>query len=91
MIDIKNKKIMQIAIVIILALISSVVMYRFLPAVLEQRGGGTMPKLEYVIISFLSSLMFSLLYYFKEKKAFLYCATLGIVIPIFAYFFGNVF
>lgn len=86
-----SKKQIQIALVTVLALISSIVTYPFLPDALEQRGGGVMPRLVYVTVAFLLSVLFSTLYYFKGKKTYLYTATLGVIIPICAVFFGNVF
>jgi len=89
--EMQKRKLILITIVIFLAFASSVISYLFLPEAIEQRNNGTMPKHIYVLIAFTMSIVFSILYYFKNKKKYMLCAILFIVLPLVAILFGNVF
>jgi len=87
----KNKS-LHTAIVIILSLFTSLVVYNFLPAFLEQRNGEiNLPKYLFVLISFVASVVFSIFYRSANKKKYIFVAMIiGIITPIYTLFFGNI-
>jgi len=77
----QKRKLILITILILLAVASSVISYPFLPEAIIQRNGGTMPKYIYVVITVTMNVVFSILYYFKNKRKYMICAILFIVLP----------